>query len=140
MSIAESLRAWLKRYDGIEVDDTFTCDQLAVEAEALGLFKSPETFETVFIDGSRDVTAYYLFAVRQNTMTDALRGENETWLEDLERWVRAQNMLRSLPMLGSGRDPVSVGVSGTFSMVSQDGHDAIYEISITITYHEEVPT
>ncbi len=134
MSISKSIAEWLKGYVGdAEIIDI---DQLAAMPEAYGLFRSPETVVTPFIDGSRDVSAYYQFVIRRQSQTDAQRAENADMLESMERWMHAQNIARSLPQLGAGRVCYSIAVNGGMALETQDDATSEYQIIIHINYFD----
>lgn len=151
MTITESITAWLKGWEGgIEVEDLISTDQLAAAPdEAYGVFKAPGDTATEFVDGSRDVTAHFLFLARQPSQTDGMRVGNQAWLEDFERWVRAQNMARQLPVLDDEEDNsepfvsrscYAVSIAGSFSMETQTESESVYQITLAISYFEEAMT
>lgn len=133
MSISEAVKAWLAGFEGLEI----LSDRLAADAEAAGLFRAPDTTETVFVDGSRDVTAYFTFAVRRGSQTDDLREDNEDWLEGLERRVRTKNLSRDLPETGDGRTIYAVSVSGTYNMDDQTDADTTWSVTLAVSYYEQ---
>ena len=139
MTITESITAWLHGYaGGIEAGDLISTDQLAAApSEAYGVFKSPGDTVREFVDGSRDVTAHFLFLARQPSQTDGMRVGNQAWLEDFERWVRAENMARNLPQLDESRSCYAVNIAGSFAMETQTESESVYQITLAISYFEE---
>lgn len=134
MSISKCIAEWLQGFVGdAEIIDI---DQLAAAPDAYGLFRSPETIVTPFINGSRDVSAYYQFVIRKQSQTDAQRIENAEMLENLERWMHAQNIKRTLPQLGAGRVCYSIAVNGGMALETQDDAASEYQIIIHINYFD----
>lgn len=138
MSIGESVAAWLMGYEGgFELTDMISLDRLEGTPEAYGIFKMPSGDEQRFVDGSRDVTAHYMFVARQAAQTNRMRVNNSEWLEGLEGWIRRQSMSRNLPDLGDGRTCFAVSVADSFAAEAQNDADITYQISVAINYFEE---
>lgn len=137
MTITQSIIEWLAGYDGgIEVDEGVNTDMLAANAEAYGLFRTPGNVVTEFVHGGRDVTTYLNLIVRQPSQTESMRQSNQAWMEQLERWVREQNMLRRLPHLDDGRECYAVAISNSFYMQEQTETESVYQIAIAVHYTE----
>ena len=137
MTVGESIITWLYGFGDIAPTDRIETDQLGGEAGSFGLFKEPTLEETVFIDGTRDVTAYYYILARQSNKSDAARIGNQAWMEALEGWVRAKNLARELPDLGGGRTCYAVGVSVASHMPeSEENGTADYQLTVRINYTE----
>ena len=137
MTITESLTQWLQGFDGgVEIDEGIDTDQLAANAEAYGLFKSPGDQITAFVDGSRDVISYLNLLIRQPSQTETMRQSNQAWMEALQRWVRAQSMARNLPALDGGSKCYAVEVANSFYMQDQTETESVYQINIAVHYTE----
>lgn len=137
MTINESLKNWLYGFDNIEVDDRVNTDKLDGEAESYGLFKQATQEVTPFIDGSRDVTAYFYFLARQSAKSEKARLSNIAWMEQLERWVFEKNRKRELPELDGPRSCNRVTISvGAYMSESENSETAQYQLSISINYTE----
>lgn len=132
-SVAESLVTWLTTYSGISA---VTTDQVGEEATSLGVIKSPGRNVQHYVDGSKDVTGYFLFRARRSAQMDDMRVDNQEWLEALETWVREQSFARSLPSLGNGRICQSVGVSESAYLLEAAESDIVYQIGLEIVYFE----
>lgn len=135
-SISEAIVTWLYTNTTIAVDKTIDTDQLAAEAAAYGLYKTPQTVIKPFIDGSRDITAYYSFLVRQNSAQEATRKASQQWLEALEAWVRSKNMTQVYPTLGTGKTCNYVGIANSYALQDAVESDAVYHLTIAINYTE----
>lgn len=132
MSISKSIAEWLNGY--AEDAEIIDIDQLAAVPEAYALFRSPETIVTPFVNGSRDVSAYYQYVIRRQSQTEAQREENAEWLEDLERWIYAQVIKRNLPTLGKGMECVKVEVTGGLALETQNLSESEYQVMLHINY------
>ena len=135
MSVLESVAAWLQTYDASLIP---AVDRITSEAGAEGLFKAPGDSVTTFVDGSRDIVARLEFMVRRPSQTDAMRAENQAWLEELERWVRGR--MGGLPVLDGGRTCYAADIRNSFSAMQQDDAETVYQIGIEIRYFEEART
>ena len=135
MTVAESLRAWLRGYDaGME---EVALEQLGVDPEALGLFRGSERQTTIFADASMDVLEHYDFFLRFPAQTEDLRADGMDRMEGLERWIMACNLRRDLPALDNGRTCFMVKTSGGSSMIEQTDAESVYHITLAIEYFEE---
>jgi len=132
-SVAESLVTWLLTYSGISAVDT---DQVGEEATSMGVIKSPGRNVQHYVDGSKDVTAFFLFRARRSAQMDELRVDNQEWLEAFETWVREQSFARNVPTLTGGRVCQSVGVSESAYLLESTEADIIYQIGLEIVYYE----
>lgn len=138
MTTGESLINWLYGFGGIESEDLIETDQLSGGTGSYGLYKQPNRNETVFVDGGRDVTEFFFLLARRASKGESARVGNLAWLEEFERWVRAQNMARRLPELDGGRVCASVSVSQSAYMSSaEDTGTAEYQLSLNINYTED---
>lgn len=135
MTVLDSLREWLRGYDADM--DMLTVEQLDVAPDALGIFQTPEVQITQFVDGSRDVKAFYDLFLRAPCQTDGLREDGMERVEALERWVLAQNRARNWPMLDAGRDCYGVFISGSGSVISQTDAESTYHLTIGIMYFDK---
>lgn len=137
MTITESVIEWLNGFDGgIEVDEGVNTDQLAANAEAYGIFRTPGDIVTVFVHGGRDVATYLNLIVRQPSQTETMRRSNQAWMEHLDRWVRTQSALRNLPQLDGERECYAVSVANSFYMQEQTETESVYQITLCVHYTE----
>lgn len=132
-SVAESLVTWLLTYSGISA---VTTDQVGEEATSLGVIKAPGRNVQEFVNGSKEVTAYFLFRARKSAQMDDMRVDNQEWLEAFETWVRQQSLARTVPTLTGGRICQSVGVSESAYLLESTEADIIYQIGLEIVYYE----
>lgn len=137
MTISESIIQWLYTFGDIAINERVNTDQLEAAARSMGLYATPQTTVQGYIDGSRSVTAYYTFLVRDASQDDASRKSNQEWLEGLQSWVQLQSLGGSLPVLSEGKTCQAVGIANTFYMQSQAEEEAVYQMTISITYIEE---
>ncbi len=134
MTVSKALINWLYGFGDIAIDEEISTEQLAAQAEAYGLYKDQQTSIHCYVDGTRDVTAYYLLLARQPAQAERQRQDAQAWLEGLERWVRQKSMAGELPELQHGRECQRVGVSGSFTMQDASTGDAVYQLTLEINY------
>lgn len=139
MTVSQAVVEWLNGYDGgVELADSVGIDHLEAEKESRGVFKAPGGRIEEFINGSRDVTANYIFCVRQPAQTNDLRKDANEWLEGLEKWVCARDMQRQLPDLQeSGREIYQVRVTNTYAPEDQTDAEITYQLGLAVLYFEK---
>ena len=137
MTVSESLVTWLYEFGDIAIDERVSTDQLDAAARSMGLYATPRTKVTEYMDGSRSVTAYYTFLVRAASQDETSRQSNQAWLERLQAWVRARHLSRTLPTLGAGKTCNSVAIVNTFYAQSQTEEESIYQMTLSMEYIEE---
>lgn len=136
MTVSQSIVTWLYTNTTISVNDTVDTDTLAATAAAYGLYKTPQTTVIPYVDGTRDVTAYYTFLLRQRSNEDGKRQNNQAWLEALEAWVQSKRKARTLPTLSAPRQCHDVFVANSFAVIETESDESVYQITIGINYTE----
>ena len=137
MTVSQSIITWLGTNPTVDVDTDVNTDMLAAQALAMGLYKTPQANVIPYINGTRDITGYYNFLLRQRTNQEAKRQDNQAWLEALEKWVRSQNIARALPAMADGQDCQRVFIANSFYMVSNETNEGVYQLTIGINYIEQ---
>lgn len=138
-TVSEAVISWLGGYPGIGNLETVNTDQVDPEATSLGLLKAPGTRYQSFVDGSRDVISYYIFRARRPSQENDFRVESQEFLEDLERWVWQQNMLRNLPVLSTGACYAVQIDQASYLLEVTDTGDSVYQLGIEVSYSEPKP-
>lgn len=133
MTISEALKNWLRGCDCVEIVDVDT-DRLEANAESLGLYKQAQRETTAFLDGSAEITEYYYFLARWPTTLEAERINSQTIMSNLESWIEDKNMDDELPEV---QGVERVFVANGFYMLEAESDDAVYQVSIGITYLKE---
>lgn len=124
----------MKECPGLAVCDDFDTDRLRAEAESLGIYKQP-TNETVdYIDGSTLCTDYFYIVARQEAQEERDRVSNQEFLEQFEQWIAEQNYKSNYPQ---GHNIEEISVANSFYMQETDGEQAVYQISVGVTYRKE---
>lgn len=135
MTVSQAIITWLLTFGDIGIDDIDT-DLLQANSAAAGLYKAPSTTVVPFVDGSRDITAYYTFCARQRSNEEAKRQDNQEWLEALEVWIYQQNRSKNLPTMGTSRKCNGVMVANTFTMQDEEVDQSVYQLTLAIAYTE----
>lgn len=134
MTISQSIIEWLNGYDAVIEDvDTDLLAALQEPAEAYGFFKTPDRIIVPFLDGTREITEYYQFLTRQNSQLDSERIDNQEFLADMEEWVYQKNLAREYPDI-IGVRVTNIEVSNSFYVQQSEETEAVYQLSIGITY------
>lgn len=138
MSAIESIIQWLYGFPEIGAAERITPDML--EEGDMSLAALPEDSVTAYMDGTRDITMYAMFRVRQSGRTHGERMDAQAFMDALSRWVWAGNLAGDLPRLDGGREAQSVRVSQSPYMLETDGGEAVYQIGIEMNYIDEGET
>jgi hypothetical protein len=134
VTLSESIKIWMKECPGLALCDDFDTDRLRAEAESLGIYKQP-TNETVdYIDGSTLCTDYFYIVARQEAQEERDRVSNQEFLEQFEQWIAEQNYKSNYPQ---GHKIEDISVVNSFYMQETDGEQAVYQISVGVTYRKE---
>jgi len=136
MTVSESIKEWLSGYDGADISEIAT-DFIEGDNGSFSIFKSPNTIEVEYIDGSKLVSEYYQFFARQSTIEENERIDNQQFLCDLEDWVSENDFEERYPTLPKGMTCTEVAVSNSETIISQEDDSAIYQITIMIQYLKE---
>lgn len=124
----------MRECPGLALCDDFDTDRLRAEAESLGIYKQP-TNETVdYIDGSTLCTDYFYIVARQEAQEERDRVSNQEFLEQFEQWIAEQNYKSNYPQ---GYNIEEISVANSFYMQETDGEQAVYQISVGVTYRKE---
>lgn len=135
-TVGQALSGWLSDFEGFQIDEDIRTDQLDAQAAAYGLYKTPQATVVNYVDGTRDVTAYYRFLARQRTRQERSRQESQALLERFEQWVRKRGRDGELPWLGPGRTCQGVSVASPFSMEYREDSEAVYQLTLAVNYIE----
>lgn len=135
MTVAESVRNWLKQYPGL--DGRLDVDFLDEDAETYSIDTIPcEEILKRYLDGSTvkqfqfavSSRRYYEQNIKQNL-------SNLKFFEDLTAWVEGQTKARNLPKMDKGRTAQKMVVTSTAYPfdVSEDGK-ARYQLQMRFEY------
>lgn len=133
MTISAYIVNLLKNYDGMEIDT----NHMAEGSDQYGLFKSPSRDVKEFNDSSYEITEYYQFLARQRAVSKSERKEADEWLEDLTYWVDDFPLKYSFPELDKNREVIGLVITGSPYPMEADDKEAMYQISLSITYIRE---
>ena len=135
MTVAEKLKEWISQYGAqLELETDF------IEAGngSYSFYKSPQSNIVTHIDGSKLITEYYNFFMRQSTQMDEERIENQEWLARFEEWIDEQNFEENYPDLAElNSECQEIAVTGSATITSQEDDSAIYQVTISIQYLKE---
>lgn len=94
-AVMNQVMAWLAGFEGVEGAQRVTPDLL--DDGDMSLSDLPEDSVTIYVDGTRDVTAYAMFRLRHGVKTHGERMEAQELLDTFEREVWRRNLRRDLP-------------------------------------------
>lgn len=130
---SEKIKTWLKSCNLVTVEDVDT-DRLEAQVESLGIYKQAQRDVTEFIDGSKIVNEYYYFLTRRNAQLEAERISSHEFLALVEDWVEDQDSRGNRPSIDGIEE---VFIANGFYMIDSETDEAVYQISIGITYHKK---
>ena len=133
MTVSAYITELLKLYGDIEID----LNHVADGSDKYGLFKSPARDIKEFNDGSYEITEFYQFLARQNTLSQPERKEADEWLEELAYWADDFGFNYEFPKLGKSRRVTGFSITGNPCPMEIEGRGTLYQISLSITYIRE---
>ena len=125
---------WLDGFEGIS--DAARVTPGLLEPGDMSLSDLPEDSVTVYVDGTRDVTAYAVFRLRHGVKTHGERMEAQELLEGLEREIWRRNLRGELPQGDARTQFQSVSVSQSPYMLETDGDTAVFQLGLEMNYIE----
>ena len=133
MTISSYIAKLLGEYDGISIDTNHVKDG----SDQYGLFKAPARSKVEMNDGSYEVTEFYEFMARQSMVSPSERKEADEWLEDLTYWADDFSYNYEFPELDKGRTVTGFSITGNPYPLEADDSEAVYQMSLSITYVRE---
>lgn len=138
MTVAECLKNWLNTYSGADFGDIDT-DIIEAKNGSRAIFKSPNKTVIKYNDGSSLNTEYYQFFVKQSTLLEEERVDNQQFMADIENWIEDKEFSEDYPDLSKvGKltcTEISINNSSTITYENDD--KAVYHITIAIEYLKE---
>lgn len=135
MSRTSGVVDWLRACPLLDKVEAIDVNQLSPELEALGVYKQPTRTVTELIDGSTIINEIYYLLFRQPAQLAQERQSSEEYLEKVEGWIEDQNWVENFPQIESAVHDVEV--VNTFYMMDRDDDEAVYQLSIAITYERK---
>ena len=133
MTVSAYITELLELYGDVEIDINHVADG----SDKYGLFKSPSRNITEFNDGSYEITEFYQFLARQNTLSQSERKEADEWLEDLAYWADDFGFNYEFPELDRNRRVTGFSITGNPYPMEVENRGTLYQISLSITYIKE---
>ena len=135
MSRTSGVVDWLSACPFLDKIEAIDVNQLSPDLEALGVYKQPTRTVTELIDGGAIINEIYYLLFRQPAQLAQERLSSEEYLEKVEGWIEDQNWVENFPQIGSAVHDVEV--VNTFYMMDRDDDEAVYQLSIAITYERK---
>lgn len=135
MSRTSGVVDWLSTCPFLDKIEAIDVNQLSPELEALGVYKQPTRTVTEMIDGGAIINEIYYLLFRQPAQLAQERLSSEEYLEKIEGWIEDQNWVENFPQIGATVHDVEV--VNTFYMMDRDDDEAVYQLSIAITYERK---
>lgn len=135
MSRTSGVVDWLSACPFLDKIEAIDVNQLSPDLKALGVYKQPTRTVTELIDGSAIINEIYYLLFRQPAQLAQERLSSEEYLEKVEGWIEDQNWVENFPQIGSAVHDVEV--VNTFYMMDRDDDEAVYQLSIAITYERK---
>lgn len=139
MALTDALQAWLETFPGLS-GGVMHVDWLPAAARSFSVDSVPtEPILSHYMDGSTRRQLLFVVASREYYGPDVpSQEENMEWYEDLSIWVENQNIQRSFPDLGAGRQCKSIEIISTaYPVAVTDDGMARYQVQMKLTYLQE---
>lgn len=134
MTISKYIVDFLKIIGDIEIDTNHMQDG----SDQYGLFKSPSRNKKDFNDGSYEITEFYQFLARFDSVSDTERKESDELLEDLTYELDDYKLKYEYPEIDKGRRVTDISVTGNPYPMEAKDRGILYQMSLSITYEREV--
>lgn len=135
MSRTSGVVDWLSTCPFLDKIEAIDVNQLSPELEALGVYKQPTRTVTEMIDGGAIINEIYYLLFRQPAQLAQERLSSEEYLEKVEGWIEDQNWVENFPQIRATVHDVEV--VNAFYMMDRDDDEAVYQLSIAITYERK---
>lgn len=132
-TVSQAVAEWLKQYKNIKIDTNHLYD----EADRYGLYKSPNRTVKNFINYEYEITEYYQFLARQNSVSDAERQDSDMWMEAFTYWADDYSFSYKYPALSGNRKITSIEATGMPAPIEATDRETLYQISLSVTYTRE---
>ena len=133
MTISKYIVDFLKSIDEITIDTNHVQDG----SDQYGLFKSPSRNKKDLIDASYEITEYYQFLARLDSVSDAERKESDEILEDLTYKLDDYKVNYEYPQIDRNRKVTDISVTGCPYPMETHERGTLYQMSLSITYLRE---
>ena len=138
MTITEAIKQWLYEFPNIEVNERINTEVLPAEAIAYALARNPNNQVSTFADGSQLHDDYYTFFIRQYSQLQSELKSNDEFIEELQEWIAEREYDGNYPVLDNNRVCEGIEVSGSAYLFQLEEAQAIYSLTIHITYRKEI--
>lgn len=138
MTVSESIIRWLKQFEasdnsGMERIDT---DIQCPEEYTYSLVREPVQNIKKYLSGKKIYTDHYTLQAFLPSQYDPSRVHNNSFGEELEKWIRKQNDNKYFPEI-SGATVKNVRITTPFYVGQTRENDSIYQMTIAIMYERE---
>lgn len=133
MTISKYIVDFLKEIGEIKIDTNHVKDG----SDQYGLFKSPNRDKKDLLDGSYEITEYYLFLARLDSVSDTERKESDEVLEDLTYALDDYKLDYNYPEIDKKRKIMDISVTGCPYPMEAENNEILYQMSLSITYVRE---
>lgn len=133
MTISKYIVDFLKSFSKIKVDTNHVKDG----SDQYGLFKSPSRDKKDFLDTSYEITEYYQFLARLDSVSDTERKESDEILEDLTYKLDDYKVSYGYPPIDGKRKVTDISVTGCPYPMENHESGTLYQMSLSITYLRE---
>lgn len=133
MTISKYIVDFLKEVCEIEIETNHVKDG----SDQYGLFKSPTRDVKENIDSSYQITEYYQFLARLDSLSDSERKEADEVLEDLTYKLDDYKINYHYPDIDKNRRVTDITVTGCPYPMEADEQNTMYQMSLSITYSRE---
>ena len=148
MSRTSGVVDWLSACPFLDKIEAIDVNQLSPELEALGVYKQPTRTVTEMIDGGAIINEIYYLLFRQPAQLAQERLSSEEYLEKVTGVAFKTLLTDFYTAIAAGETSGAYGFYGdrvvhdvevvnTFYMMDRDDDEAVYQLSIAITYERK---
>jgi hypothetical protein len=139
MSILSALQMYLKTYSGLESGAPVWVDKLGPNVPEYSIVPLPgERIIESYINGGSVREYPFAFQVIISTADDPERLETNEFFESLAEWMETQTAAGTLPLLSTGKTPLSIEATQWGYLFEEGESDSgVYQIQCRLVYEQQ---
>lgn len=139
MSILSALQTYLKTYSGLESGAPVWVDKLGPNVPEYSIVPLPgERIIESYINGGSVREYPFAFQVIISTADDPERLETNEFFESLAEWMETQTATGTLPLLSTGKTPLSIEATQWGYLFEEGESDSgVYQIQCRLVYEQQ---
>lgn len=132
MTTISAIIEWFEQCPYVSDVKNFDIDQLSDETDIAAIYRQPEAVDVAFNDGTVLRTEHYYLLFKKYAQVKDTRESNTEFGENVEQWVRKQNLEGNFPNISHDVDEIKL--SNAVHLYAWEGTNGVYQLTIEITF------